>query len=132
MINRHEQRKKKPGFLGSVSNMSLGARHRSQSIEAALTAASRKGIHCVVAAGNDNKDSCTNSPAAILTNPDIPIISVGATDIHDKRAHFSNWGEDCTTLYAPGYVIASLWIGQMNWNAISGTSMACPRKLSIS
>ncbi|KAI5812952.1 peptidase S8/S53 domain-containing protein [Pyronema omphalodes] len=126
MVNRHEQQKKKPGFAGSVANMSLGARYRSRSLEMALLGASKKGIHCVVAAGNDNKNACTNSPAGILTNNNLPIISVGATDIHDKRAHFSNWGDDCTSLYAPGYEIPSLWLGQMNWHALSGTSMACP------
>lgn len=49
-----------------------------------------------VAAGNDNRDACKYSPAAS------PLaITVGASNIADARAYFSNYGE-CVDVFAPG------------------------------
>lgn len=49
-----------------------------------------------VAAGNDNRDACTFSPAA-ADNP----ITVGASTIGDEKAYFSNHGK-CVDIFAPG------------------------------
>ncbi|XP_038073069.1 extracellular serine proteinase-like [Patiria miniata] len=53
-------------------------------------------------------------------------ITVGATDIEDQRASFSNYGK-CVDLFAPGVDFPSLWMGgDFAVNTISGTSMSCP------
>jgi hypothetical protein len=74
-----------------------------------------------VAAGNSNADACHFSPAFAPA-----AITVGATQIGDTRASFSNYGT-CIDIFAPGKNVLSAW-----WNSdtasksISGTSMACP------
>ncbi|CAH7683592.1 subtilase-type proteinase psp3 [Phakopsora pachyrhizi] len=80
---------------GSVANMSLGG-GKSPSLDDAVNAAVETGLHFAVAAGNDNRDACTFSPAA-AANP----ITVGASTIQDERAYFSNHGK-CVDIFAPG------------------------------
>jgi cerevisin len=130
MVKNHKLRSKKPGFAGSVASMSLGGGGQQNSIDNAIAGATRAGIHFVVAAGNDGQIACDKgSPAtASLTSS---AISVGAIDINDQRAVFSNFGK-CTTIYAPGVGITSTWTGDsvldnVKINTIKGTSMACPR-----
>lgn len=111
---------KRKGFKGSVANMSLGG-GKTQALDAAVNAAVRSGVHFAVAAGNDNADACSYSPAA-ASEP----VTVGATQLDDSRAYFSNYGE-CTDIFAPGLSIQSTWIGsKYAVNTISGTSMASP------
>ena len=53
-------------------------------------------------------------------------ITVGATDMTDTRASFSNYGS-CLDIFAPGVDITSAWhTSDTASNTISGTSMACP------
>jgi cerevisin len=111
---------KKKGFKGSVANMSLGG-GKSPTLDMAVNAAVAAGMHFAVAAGNDNADACSYSPAAA----EAPI-TVGATTFTDERAYFSNYGK-CTDIFAPGLNIQSTWIGSEHaTNMISGTSMASP------
>lgn len=111
---------KRKGFKGSVANMSLGG-GKTQALDAAVNAAVRSGIHFAVAAGNDNADACSYSPAA-ASEP----VTVGASTLDDSRAYFSNYGK-CTDIFAPGLNIQSTWIGsEYAVNTISGTSMASP------
>ena len=49
----------------------------------------------VVAAGNEGQDACNVSPASAEK-----AVTVGATDIADQFAYFSNFG-DCEQLSAP-------------------------------
>ncbi len=60
------------------------------------------------------------------------VISVGATDITDTRASFSNYGI-CVDLFAPGVNIKSTWHRPDDdaTNTISGTSMACPHVTGV-
>ncbi|KAJ1734312.1 proteinase B [Coemansia sp. Benny D160-2] len=105
---------------GSVANMSLGG-GLSRSLNLAVDAAVRLGVHYAVAAGNDNRDACDYSPASAPN-----AITVGATTITDERAWFSNFGK-CVDVFAPGKDILSTWIGsRYQTNTISGTSMASP------
>jgi len=100
--------------------MSLGGGN-SPSLDQAVNAAVDTGLHFAVAAGNDNRDACTFSPAA-AKNP----ITVGASTIQDERAYFSNHGK-CVDIFAPGLNIKSIWnTGKKSVNTISGTSMASP------
>ncbi|KAK9474943.1 peptidase S8/S53 domain-containing protein [Dipodascopsis tothii] len=108
------------GFKGSVANMSLGG-GKSPSLDMAVNAAVELGIHFAVAAGNDNADACSYSPAAADK-----AITVGASTLGDERAYFSNYGK-CVDIFGPGLNIQSTWIGsKYALNTISGTSMASP------
>lgn len=78
----------------------------------------------VVAAGNyhSNNDVKKNYPASYnLPN----MITVAASDRHDRIAGFSNFGSESVHLAAPGVEILSTvnYGGHGTWN---GTSMACP------
>ncbi|CCG81805.1 Autophagic serine protease Alp2 [Taphrina deformans PYCC 5710] len=115
-----DAKKKNKPFKGSTANMSLGG-GKATSLDRAVDAAVKAGIHFAVAAGNDNADACNYSPAAAVN-----AITVGASTLGDERAYFSNHGK-CTDIFAPGLNILSTWIGsKYATNTISGTSMASP------
>ncbi|KAI9025787.1 serine protease 1 [Phycomyces nitens] len=124
-IQRHEldaSNAKKEGkrYKGAVANMSLGG-GKSRALDEAVNSAVDSGIVFAVAAGNDNRDACNYSPAASEL-----AITVGASDISDNRAYFSNYGT-CVDVFAPGLNILSVWTGSKTaTNTISGTSMASP------
>lgn len=105
---------------GSTANMSLGG-GKSPSLELAVSAAVNQGVHFAVAAGNENQDACNVSPAG-AAEP----ITVGATDLSDDRAYFSNWGK-CVDIFAPGVNVLSVGTTDPQATAVmSGTSMASP------
>jgi cerevisin len=85
---------------GSVANMSLGG-GKSTSLDRAVNAAVTGGMHFAVAAGNENRDACTSSPAAAEL-----VVTVGASTLTDERAYFSNYGP-CVDIFAPGRVSLS-------------------------
>jgi subtilisin family serine protease len=103
----------------AVANLSLGGEY-SSSLNTAIQNLHNAGVVVVVAAGNDKKDACSYSPASVAS-----AITVGATDIDDKQATFSNFGP-CLDLYAPGVKILSSYINSPTAE-ISGTSMAAPQ-----
>lgn len=105
----------------SIANLSLGGGF-SQVQNDAVAAATGKGVTMVVAAGNDNSDACGYSPAS-----EPSAVTVGATDINNARASYSNYGS-CVDIFGPGSSITSAWIGSPTaTNTISGTSMASPQ-----
>ncbi|QPG76528.1 proteinase B [Brettanomyces nanus] len=115
-----EAKDNKKGFKGSTANMSLGG-GKSPSLDKAVNAAVKAGMHFSVAAGNDNADACNSSPAA-AEGP----ITVGASTLSDVRAYFSNFGT-CVDIFAPGLNILSTYTGSDTATAVlSGTSMASP------
>ena len=104
----------------AVANMSLGG-GRSASVEAAVARSIKAGITYAVAAGNENANATTSSPAAVAS-----AITVGATDSGDRRASFSNYGT-ILDLFAPGVDIRSSVASSDTATALySGTSMASP------
>jgi subtilisin family serine protease len=108
------------GLRPAVANMSLGG-GLSSSMNAAVAGAVTKGLTVVVAAGNDNVDACTQSPAAEPT-----AITVGSTTSSDARSSFSNFGT-CVDIFAPGSSITSSSYSSATGTAVySGTSMASP------
>lgn len=120
--NLHTAESKKAGknFKGSTGNMSLGG-GKSPSLDLAVNAAVKAGVHFSVAAGNDNTDACTSSPAGA----ELPV-TVGASTLSDTRAYFSNFGK-CVDIFAPGLNILSTYTGSDTATAVlSGTSMASP------
>jgi len=104
----------------SAANMSLGGGF-SATLNQAVTNSVTAGVVYAIAAGNSSADACNYSPASAPT-----AITVGATDITDTFASFSNFGS-CVDINAPGVNITSAWIGSTTaTNTISGTSMATP------
>ncbi|WP_456476920.1 S8 family peptidase [Oceanithermus sp.] len=76
-------------------------------------------VTVVVAAGNENADASTSTPAAYDE-----VITVSATDANDDWPYWSNYGDD-VDIAAPGVSILSTW-NDGGYNTISGTSMATP------
>ena len=110
------------GSKKCVINMSLSG-GKSTSLNTAVANAVNAGVHVVVAAGNENTDACTKSPAS-----EPKAITVGSTDNNDDHSSFSNTGT-CVDIYAPGSSIKAAWIySDTSTRTISGTSMASPRK----
>lgn len=122
----------KSGKAPSVVSMSLGRNCESLKkcqediLVAAVERLTRTGIVVVVAAGNDECDSCFSSPAFAQS-----AITVGASSEIDEAAVFSDYGK-CIDVYAPGVKIISacgqaLCSGSLEQTvALDGTSMACP------
>lgn len=116
VVNQHKSNQKSK----SVASMSLGGGY-SRVLNAAVNNAVDAGVFFVVAAGNEANNACNSSPASAVN-----AITVGATDIDDNLAWFSNTGS-CVNILAPGVEILSAWIGnRKSTNVISGTSMSTP------
>ena len=115
----------KTSHKGSVANMSLGG-GKSRGLDQAVDAAVDEGMHFAVAAGNDNRDACSYSPAGAEK-----AVTVGASTIGDERAYFSNFGK-CVDVFAPGLNIRSTYIpGPTATTTMSGTSMASPHTAGL-
>lgn len=120
VVESHIKDAGKKGHKGSTANMSLGG-GKSPSLDIAVNAAVKAGVHFSVAAGNDNADACNYSPAGA----DLAV-TVGASALSDDRAYFSNFGK-CVDIFAPGVNVLSTYIGSKHAVAtLSGTSMASP------
>ena len=106
--------------LPAVANLSLQNVY-SAALNQSIANAVAAGVTFVVAAGNSSADACNASPSSAPA-----AIVVGATDINDGFASFSNFGP-CVTLLAPGVNIPGPTIGSntatKTW---SGTSFSSP------
>lgn len=106
-----------------IINMSLGSDNDSISFRRSVEKAYNSGILVVSAAGNSGNIMGTgNSMDYPAKYPET--VSVGATDINDKRARFSSTGPSLE-LSAPGVDIPSTLPGN-KYGTLSGTSMASP------
>ncbi len=104
----------------AVANMSLGG-PVSTSLDAAVRNSIADGVTYCVSAGNGTADASTQSPARVTE-----AITIGATDITDGFASFSNFGS-VVDISAPGVNITSAWFTSTTaTNTISGTSMSSP------
>jgi subtilisin family serine protease len=102
----------------AVANMSLGG-GASASVDTAVANLVASGVFVAVAAGNDNVDACTQSPARAGT-----AYTTASSTKTDAKSGFSNWGK-CVDGYAPGSSIKSSTLGGgSGWK--NGTSMASP------
>jgi len=79
----------------SVASISVGG-EISIAVNDAATSLVASGVTTVVAAGNDRADANTTSPASAPS-----VITVGATNIGDAKADFSNFGP-VVDIWAPG------------------------------
>jgi subtilisin family serine protease len=108
---------------GVVASMSLGGGF-SQALNDAADNIVAAGIFLSVAAGNGDifgrpVDISTVSPASTES-----ACTIGASDINDNVASFSNYGA-LLDVYAPGVNVLSTYIGGTT-RSLSGTSMATP------
>ena len=109
----------------AVANMSLGG-GASSAVDAAVANSITDGVTYAVAAGNENVDACTTSPARLPA-----AITVGASTSSDARASYSNFGT-CLDLFAPGSSITSAaHTGDSATASMSGTSMAAPHVAGV-
>jgi oryzin len=101
----------------SVVSMSIGGGFY-QPLNDAVENLINEGVPVVVAAGNANDDAGKSSPSSA---PDA--ITVGASDINDVKASFSNYGT-VVDVFAPGVDVYSAWnTGPADYATLSGTSM---------
>ncbi len=102
----------------AVANLSIVA-SASTVIDTAVTNSINAGVTYVVAAGNNNADACTISPARVGA-----AITVAATNNLDQRWAQSNFGT-CVDLFAPGIDITSAWFtSDTATNLMFGTSLS--------
>ncbi|KAG9094415.1 subtilisin-like serine protease [Ceratobasidium sp. 370] len=105
--------------------MSLGG-GVDPAIDAAVSNGIAKGVHFTIAAGNNNVDAASTSPARVEAAN-----TIGAIDSSDRKAGFSNYGP-ILDVWALGVDVKSAWIGGPDAsNSISGTSMATPQVAGI-
>ncbi|KAH8663433.1 putative subtilisin-like protease [Tricladium varicosporioides] len=110
------------GLAGkAVVNISIGGSF-SSALNSAIAALTRAGVTVVCAAGNENVDASSTSPASAPS-----AITVGAIDAStDARASFSNFGS-VVDIFAPGVSVLSVGIkSDTDTATLSGTSMASP------
>lgn len=110
----------------AVANMSLGGLG-NVSADAAVRNSIASGISYAVAAGNNNANASSYSPARVSE-----ALTVGATNINDQRATtFSNFGS-LVDVHAPGVNVTSAWNSSDNATmALDGTSMASPHVAGV-
>ncbi len=109
----------------AVANMSLGG-----PVDATLDNAVRRsiadGVVYCVSAGNSSANVSTQSPADVAE-----AITVGATDINDGFASFSNFGAG-VDISGPGVDVTSAWFSSNTATAVlSGTSMSSPHVAGV-
>ena len=101
-----------------VINLSWGSSQKSSIIESAIAYATTNGAIVCVSAGNQNSN-IPIFPAGIENDA---MISVGASDSHDSKAFFSNFGT-WVDVYAPGLDIVTTYLTS-SYVVSGGTSIA--------
>ena len=107
---------------GLAKDMSLGG-GLSTALNDATTNLWNSGVFVAVAAGNDNVDACTASPASATG-----AFTAASSTKTDAKSSFSNWGS-CEA-YAPGSAIVSDFLAGTTMS-LSGTSMASPHVAGV-
>ena len=118
------------GLKPAVVNMSLGYGNLA-SVRTAAENLVAAGFTVVAAAGNGDfagnpLNACNESPAGAPN-----VITVGATDVTDHEASFSNYGT-CVDILAPGVgIYSSDYLVTNQVAPRSGTSMAAPHVAGV-
>lgn len=100
----------------AVALMTLGGA-LNQTFNNAITASINANVHYSVVSGSSNANACNYSPGSA------PLATtVGATDVNDAKASFSNYGP-CIDVWAPGVNITSAWgTSDTAYSTISGST----------
>jgi subtilisin family serine protease len=101
-----------------VINMSFGTLQPSGTLKSSVNFALSHGVTLVASAGNNNT-SAPQYPAAYSG-----VITTAATDLFDRKAAFSNYGNN-VFVDAPGVNIFSAYPGGY-YTVVSGTSFSAP------
>jgi len=119
----------------AVANVSLGGLIPLVAVNTAVANSAASGVFYAVAAGNGNPfnnqpfNACYSSPAGAGYNANnVPngVVTVGATNMADQEASFSNFGV-CVNMWAPGVSVTSTWLlSDGGTITASGTSFASP------
>ncbi|QSX74446.1 S8 family serine peptidase [Lysobacter arenosi] len=130
-------------YPAEVINMSLGGNGACEvATQAAIDSAVARGTTIVVAAGNQNTDAISHTPANCQN-----VITVGSNGISGKRASYSNYGARID-IAAPGggvndganqnqgYIWSTVNLGttvpgQAGYGGMVGTSMAAPHVAGV-
>ena len=105
----------------AVANLSFNATQPVPVLDTAATNLINAGVPLVVAAGNQNVDSCVFSPGRVPA-----AITVAASTQSDARWSQSAYGS-CIDIFAPGVGIRSAAISSKSGSIVlDGTSMATP------
>merc|ERR1740116_523646 len=111
----------------AVMTMSLGSYSTPEASRVAVDAVVASGVTVIVSAGNRGTPSCEKSYTFIAS-----AIGVGASDMLNKRASFSNFGE-CNAIFAPGVsTVSASHRSDTDSSTKSGTSMAAPLVAGVS
>jgi len=102
-----------------VINMSLSLAASSAELEAAIEYAASKGVVVVASVGNSGQE-IMSYPAGYKE-----VIGVASTNLFDHPSIFSNFGDNVTTLAAPGEALITLYPGG-RYAAGWGTSFSTP------
>ncbi len=109
-----------------VINMSLGSGHKSIALHETIDVLTKNNVITIVASGNEGK------PDIYYPAGDNVTISVGGSDINDKRAEWSNYG---SKLKENGVLAPGDWVMVANrsgkWQRVSGTSISTPHVTGI-
>ncbi|MBA2949829.1 S8 family peptidase [Streptomyces himalayensis] len=104
----------------AVANMSLGG-GADTVLDTAVANSIASGITYAVAAGNENTNASSSSPARVAS-----AITVASSTSADARSSFSNYGS-VVDIFAPGSSITSTYnTSDTATSSLSGTSMASP------
>lgn len=110
-------------FLVRAAKAGVDIRAVNRSIELPLTtnavdvmvqAAGDVGIVTTVASGNVTVDLDNSFSVGSLLQPSPYLLRVNASDMQDKKAHFTNYGQYVTDLFAPGTAILSTVPDEVN------------------
>lgn len=108
-----------------IINASWGGPGKSALYQDAVDYAVANGVVFIAAAGNNNIDAASFTPANIVS-----AITVSANDQSGQKAGFSNWGSKLD-VSAPGVNILSLNASGADYAIHSGTSMAAPHASGV-
>ncbi len=105
----------------AVVNLSFGGAANTSVDSAVTSSINSGGLVYVIAAGNNNVDASTVSPARVTS-----ALTIGSSDQNQYRAGFSNYGA-AVDFYVPGVNIYSAFKGSSTAQALgSGTSFSAP------
>ncbi len=109
----------------AVANLSLGGSPHDL-LDNAVRDLIQAGVTVAVAAGNENDDASSSSPARVEE-----ALTIGSSEMGDRMSYFSNYGE-LLDVFAPGSDVVSATADNDNSIASwSGTSMAAPHVAGV-